>query len=162
MIEELAKQFFESALVDGALPGTDSDTGEPVAVPIAQISIGDVDNKNLDEDREIFPIVLFEEGSSTPKPGLYNPGAPFLSPQYDTQLQISVYDNDKDRADAICYAAQAAVMKGFWQMSLDSDNTKIDAVAWGARLPVIPGAFRNDKENWAASRSITITNRLEP
>jgi len=165
MIAELAKQFFEAVLVNGGLEYTD-DNGRPGNLKIAQVCIDDVDDKNIDENegQYRFPIVVFEEGTSNPKPSLYTPNTPDVSPLYDTNLRVIAYAHSIGEVEAVCYAAQVAVLRGFHDLAINSSETRIDAVSWGTKLPAAPASFRNSKVQgvWNAVRSIIITNRLEP
>ena len=163
MIAELSKQFFESALVDGGLEYTD-DKGNPGNLKIAQICIGGIDDTNIDENegQYVFPIVVFDEGNSNPKLPLHNLTNPLESPLYETNVTILVYAKSSEEAASLCFAVQSIVVKGFYEQSLNSSITRIDAVSRGIKRPVEPVSYRNAKDLWLAVRSITVTNRLEP
>jgi hypothetical protein len=160
MLAELAKQIFESVLSDGGLPYTD-DEGNPGNLKIAQICIDDVDDKNIDENKgkHVFPIVVFEEGTSTAKSPLYSSN-PNTSQLYDTDLRIYVYSKNAEEAASVCYAVQVAVLQGFHEKTLN--ETLIDAVSWGTKTPAVTGSLRGVKSLWRSVRSIIVTNRLEP
>lgn len=171
MIAKLAKQIFEDALVNGGLDYTD-EIGNPGNLKIAQICINDVDDTDVDENtgRQPFPIVIFEEGRSSPKSVLYNPSSPFESPLYDTELKITVLSKSSikdekpflEQANNLCYAVQTIVMKGFYDMTPNASETLIDNVLRGWKSSPQPGVFHNDKKCLYTERSLIITNRIEP
>ena len=160
MITELAKQIFESVLVDGGLKYTD-ENGLSGNLKIAQICIDDVDNKNISENKGEyrFPIVVFEEGTSNAKSPLYSSN-PNTSQLYDTDLRIIVYSKDADESASVCYAAQVAVLRGFYEKTLNSSETHIDAASWGTKQPSSSGSLMGVKNLWSPLIRLKLRHRL--